>query len=171
MLVHAITQHPFKPKPPNLDKRCKPASLWSPLFWWAIDIDLQGKILNEILKPTGYDAKPVSHSQSPPNLRPESDHSCSMLLLFREPITSNISFTVNYQWTFRLIIDIVIDLITSQDRYFLPLCLQSKLHPGSGACATSYLVTSWDFKTLEFRQSNRAKYGIVIGRLIHSNAK
>ena len=59
------------------------------------------------------------HSWSAPNLQPESDHCCSMLLLFREAIGSNIRFVINYQWTFQLIIDNAIDLFTSEDQYFL----------------------------------------------------
>ena len=31
----------------------------------------------------------------------------------------NVSYAVNYRWTFRQIIDIAIDLFTSKDRYFL----------------------------------------------------
>ena len=51
----------------------------------------------------------------------------------------NISFVVNYRWVFRSIVAIAIDLLTSEDRYFLwitvlPLprrCLQSRQHSGS----------------------------------------
>ena len=50
----------------------------------------------------------------------------------------NISFVVNYRWTFWLIINIAVVFLTSEDRYFLwftarPLsrwCLQSQQHSG-----------------------------------------
>ena len=52
----------------------------------------------------------------------------------------NVSFAVNYQWTFRSIIDIAIYLFTSEDRYFLwttavPLCTCTVATPfGMHAC-------------------------------------
>ena len=79
-------------------QKIKPAWLWSLLFWWAFDIDLQCQILNKELKPSGYNSGSLLHSRSLPNLRPEMEHRCSMLLLFRESIMPKISFAVNYRW-------------------------------------------------------------------------
>ena len=39
-LVHAITHHPFKLGPPNLDQRCKVPWLRSRLFWGSIELDM-----------------------------------------------------------------------------------------------------------------------------------
>ena len=39
-LVHAITHHPFKLGPPNLDQRCKIPWLRSLLFWGLIELDM-----------------------------------------------------------------------------------------------------------------------------------
>ena len=135
MLVHTITHHPFKlEEPPNLDKRCKPAWLWCCFLagdWhWLSRSNSKWNF-----KTYWLEYRAGLHSRSSPNLQPELDHSCSMLLLFHEPITSNISFAVNYRWTFRLTVDIVIDLFTSEDLYFLwttvvPLYLQSRWQTG-----------------------------------------
>ena len=52
----------------------------------------------------------------------------------------NVCFAVNYQWTFRSMIDIAIDLFTSEDRYYLwttavPLCTCTVATPfGMHAC-------------------------------------
>ena len=39
-LVRAITHHPFKPGPPNLDQRCKIPWLGYLLFWGLIELDM-----------------------------------------------------------------------------------------------------------------------------------
>ena len=39
-LVRAITHHPFKLGPPNLDQRCKIPRLRSLLFWGLIELDM-----------------------------------------------------------------------------------------------------------------------------------
>ena len=43
-LVRAVTRQPFKLEPPNLDQRCKRPWLRSLLFFWAVDLELQGQI-------------------------------------------------------------------------------------------------------------------------------
>ena len=69
-LVHIITHHLFKLEPLNLDKRCKPSCLWCLSFWG------------------GHWQLPVLHSQPSPNIHPESDRRCSMVLLFHKSITA-----------------------------------------------------------------------------------
>ena len=115
--VHVITHHPFKPETPNVDKRCKPGWLWSLLFWGRLTLTFKLKFNLLILRPTVYNTGPMLHSRSSPNLWPELEHRCSMFLLFHEPITSNIRIAVN-SWIFRLIIDIAIDWISPEGRYF-----------------------------------------------------
>ena len=44
LLVRAITCHPFKLEPPNLDQKNKTPWLRSLLFWGVIDFELQGQI-------------------------------------------------------------------------------------------------------------------------------
>ena len=43
-LVRVVTHQPFKLEPPNLDQRCKRSWLRSLLFFWTIDLELQGQI-------------------------------------------------------------------------------------------------------------------------------
>ena len=43
-LVRAITHQPFKLESPNLDQRCERPWLRSLLFFWTIDLELQGQI-------------------------------------------------------------------------------------------------------------------------------
>ena len=79
----------------------------------------------------------------------------------------NISFAVNYWWTFWLIIDIAIYLLTLEDQYFLwvttvPLCVYNPDYIWDAHMQDMLsCVFAWDFKTLKFPQNYRAKYGIV----------
>ena len=43
-LVHAKTHQLYKLESPNSDIRCKTPELRSLLFWWVIDLDLQGQV-------------------------------------------------------------------------------------------------------------------------------
>ena len=176
-LAKAITHQPLKLKPPKLDKSYKTACWWYLLFWGWLTLTFKVRFNLLILNPTGYNTWPVLRSRLSPNLRPELDHRCSMPLLFFEPITSNIGFAVNHRWTFRSMVDIAIDLFTSEDRYFLwitavPLCVYNlDCIWDPRVCATRYLVTSWDFNTPKFYRNYREKYGTLTRRPIHNNAK
>ena len=129
---------PFKPEPPNLDSRCKPAWLWSPLFRTMIKLDLQSQILLVIPKPTVVTYRAggtlaITLGQSP-SLQPESDHRC--LMLFESSIFYlNRSAVVFTRFTS--------GMRASGHACVIPISKPRGLqHPGSCACAPRYLVCS-----------------------------
>ena len=91
-----------------------------------------------------------------------------------------ISFVVDHRWTFRSIIDTVIDSIHI-GRWIFSVnhsrarCLQSRVHRDPHAWPTRYLMfwhgISKHQNTGEFRRNCRAEYGIVTWQTIYSNAK
>ena len=78
----------------------------------------------------------------------------------------NLSFTANYRWTFRWIVDIAIFLFTSEDRWCLwiialPLCIYNPNYIRDVCkCDTPPCVLARNFKHQSFAES-RVKYGII----------
>ena len=81
------------------------------------------------------------HSRSSPNLRPESDRRCSMVLLFCESITS-LRIVLTSTHTLLCLHSIAIDLITSK----VPYCLL--IHSGAVYFRVVHIGDAWRFSIL-----------------------
>ena len=135
-LVRPITHYPFKLESPNLDRKCILALLIYLLILDFIGFDIHfyfqswNRFFYQIYLPLFC----IVFSET-----------CRLDILVRPSLTTdrislgfwlNISFVVNYRVAFRSIVAIAIDLLTSEDRYFLwiiavPLprwCLQFRQH-------------------------------------------